>query len=825
MSSAGDPTKTGRLRNRARILVQQLINQIKAPPFNGVGHQSRSWRGNNGETIHAMVNMVGLAPIIRALVESPMGDVELLVQELHVPGIVAFIPASGAMPQYTDSAYLGFGIGAGVYTPHARRTYASPYLKWPGTPEEEKVNGLLGTEYSTTIQGREGDHRERKPAECGWLADWDKKTGEWTATRGHTGYFGIMNWIGKPTEAELNAGKPRKDIVSWDGPRSRYAKPSSFGIGGRGGRVYHRLRILCDLLHPDYKPDDIYSDVSTVGAAIHHDGEGAWLYQAAYSLNVPIRIFKWKLAKSGAEDEKDEFDDRYVVSQEGPPELIASIDLQEPFMTGTGAHYLWEMKTGFFFNESGTRAVCTIGTVPMSGSEGNRTYLVKYSISGGVAFDKVFDSTELEKDEGGITFPLKLGYDNPQQMSSASKCVPYGDQRFWYVASGASGGGASESDSSEYKLKSFTQVVCADYAGDSLVYLYYTNPETVVTQTAYSNWSGTGYDEAWPVSSNPCTSGKISHLSIWCDITSWDVGTRVEVKIGDRRFHSSDGKINWSGGACDSLLRMDGDEDTFLHAIDTTGICRKHCATFIPNPSVPGMPAGTVGSFGIYLRLAGTGWAYNNPAECKGQRKNYNIDYLDLRFGLMTLQELSQSESAMVDWRMDNFPLNLEDMQKFRFDQTQKFIVIDGSTVVEELEYENISEEYPIGIALPQIGWNMSTGFGVDYWWRMNTYYIPRQWQPEVSSSMNQWWDSPAKAWCAPIAPNPPWVGNSSMLRVNGDLIYSIPYAYENADSLTSPVFKQASVWGKDTNPQQTFFEIGGDDEPPQFYLANLSLI
>jgi hypothetical protein len=64
--------------------VQQLINRIQAPPFNGVGHQYGSWRGNNGETIHAMVNMVGLAPIIRAWVESPMGGVQLSRSTGHI---------------------------------------------------------------------------------------------------------------------------------------------------------------------------------------------------------------------------------------------------------------------------------------------------------------------------------------------------------------------------------------------------------------------------------------------------------------------------------------------------------------------------------------------------------------------------------------------------------------------------------------------------------------------------------------------------------------------------------------------------------------------
>jgi hypothetical protein len=110
MSSKGDPAKTGRLRNRARILVQQLINQIKAPPFNGVGQQSRSWRGDNGEAIHVMVNMVGLAPIIRAWVESPTH----LVAETEVLSGLLFIESGMLYLHREDQEdYLPFTIYVG----------------------------------------------------------------------------------------------------------------------------------------------------------------------------------------------------------------------------------------------------------------------------------------------------------------------------------------------------------------------------------------------------------------------------------------------------------------------------------------------------------------------------------------------------------------------------------------------------------------------------------------------------------------------------------------------------------------------------------------
>jgi hypothetical protein len=825
----GNLPRAHEVQGTARLLVQQCIDQIK---FNGGwGSANRQIALRDGTVVKAIVlqNIRGMQPIVRVEIFAPKGT-EKEKPVPHIPGIVAFIPASGPMPQYTESLNLGFGIGAGIYLNTARRTYASPYVLFPGTQDEEKINGLLGTEYSTTIVGREGDHRERKPAECGWLADWDKATGEWTATRGHTGYFGMQNWIGKATEAEQKAEKPRKDVLSWDGPRSRYGVPSSFGIAARGGRVYHRLRILCDLLHPDYKPDDIYSDVSTVGAAIHHTSDGTYLYQVAYSLNVPLRVFRWTIVSSGSEDEKDEFDDRYTISQEGPPDLIASIDLQSPFRS---PQVMWEMKTGVFFNESGTSAVCTIGTTHMSGSDGDRTYLVHYSVGGGTTFELVWDSTNLEKDEGRTTFPILLGADDPVYAGDLATIRPYGDSRCFIYASGSGDLSQSKVDNSTYKLRSFTQIIAADYVGDSLVFMYYTNPETIVTQYAYSSWAGSDYQETFPVGSTKFLEGLTIPNGINCDLNKWDSGTRIDVKVGDRAFFSSNGSIRWEGGACESKIYMDGQEEGFLNAIATYGYARKNCSMRVPPmESYLGMTPCEAVDAGIklYLNLVGTGWAYNNLAVCRGEAKNYNIDYLDMRFGLMALQEKTVEESANVDWRANAFDLleagvSLDELQTFHYKTTEAFLVVDGSTVLERLEYSNEESDHPIGLEASNLGWGRASGSGLDYWWRMNELYIPHAWAPELSSTMNQWWDSPAKIWCAPIAPRPPSVGNASMLRVNGDLIYSIPYAYEGVDSLTSPIFYQKSVWGGDSNPQKTFFEIGGDGAPPQFYLANLSLI
>jgi hypothetical protein len=70
-SFKGDRKKAVSYMGAARVLCQQLIGWAKAPPFNGVGQQYGFRRMQDGSTIHAMVNMVGLVPVVRTLIESP----------------------------------------------------------------------------------------------------------------------------------------------------------------------------------------------------------------------------------------------------------------------------------------------------------------------------------------------------------------------------------------------------------------------------------------------------------------------------------------------------------------------------------------------------------------------------------------------------------------------------------------------------------------------------------------------------------------------------------------------------------------------------------
>jgi hypothetical protein len=112
-SFAGDRERAMTLQGTARILCQQLINRIKAPPFNGVGQQYGSRRLPDGSIIHAMVQMLGLAPIVRTWIESPV-SVSVTVEKLFAPFVFLLRPVR---ENYTNNSYeydlLGGDVVAG----------------------------------------------------------------------------------------------------------------------------------------------------------------------------------------------------------------------------------------------------------------------------------------------------------------------------------------------------------------------------------------------------------------------------------------------------------------------------------------------------------------------------------------------------------------------------------------------------------------------------------------------------------------------------------------------------------------------------------------
>jgi hypothetical protein len=69
---SGDRDMAMSLQSRARVLVQQCFDTINAAPINGKGSLHRAWRMEDGTVIHAYVQTLGAAPIVRTWIESPV---------------------------------------------------------------------------------------------------------------------------------------------------------------------------------------------------------------------------------------------------------------------------------------------------------------------------------------------------------------------------------------------------------------------------------------------------------------------------------------------------------------------------------------------------------------------------------------------------------------------------------------------------------------------------------------------------------------------------------------------------------------------------------
>lgn len=784
LSFAGNVELARQYVQRARVYAGFLMDQLggkdttRFHQFNepdGTRIWVQAWKDMQGERVIAQIH------------SPPSGGTTIL----PLPGIVAFIPAKGFLPLLIDD---------GTYLDVPRYVYASPYLDNNGG----KLNGLLGTQAQVTVHGKEGDHRVAKTSEAAWMAVKDKTTLKWTASRAHAGYFGMQNWLGTRKDANENT----LDVISWDGPRGRYANPFNHGYQVSSGQVYHRMRVLADVA-------DEQLSYYVIGAGIHHADNTSWLYQICATSDLKFNVFKWQVQKTGGIDEHDEFSERYQVT--GVKTLIATHDPNIDFQTEDN-YALWEARTGFLFNTTGDKAVMTIATVrhtggtPLNPCGTYRTYLYHFDIAAGFSRELVWDGSSGGEEEGEILYPYKVGLDWVQ-VARGVKTYPYGDYRFWYFLEDLQEHKTQvDTLNFVYKTKPKTQTLCADYVGDEIVYLYYTNPEVTVTVDLLSQWSA----DYWPSYVNE--QGWV--LSSWVtgNITDWNVSNNTKVSVSKRRFWSSNNSIFWEGGECETTIKMGGKEDNFLHGLvgDPPG---HYDPQPEPNPTWPD-------EFSISTRHIWNGWAYDNPAECRAQRVDYNINFLDLRFGLMTLTEDAWAESADVTWRM-NF--GVDGVQYFDVERTKTFRIIAGTKEVDALEYQHDNGHLAIGIPFPEWGINSGSGFGFDYFDRLRDYYIPFPSDTEkVGTLMNQPWCATAKEWASVMSPKRPEIGAISMTYAGNDVIYTLPYGgvqYKpngtNPDLATLGDIKQASLWGEDDNPQKTFFE--GD--VAKHFLANLALV
>ena len=105
-SFSGDRDKARSRQGAAQVLVQSLVDRIKNSPMKGRGLLTGKKYLADGSTVWAMVNMIGIVPIVRTWVDAPVGDGVVAGTYLPVEEGFIFDPHSNDV----DEKDLFFGI-------------------------------------------------------------------------------------------------------------------------------------------------------------------------------------------------------------------------------------------------------------------------------------------------------------------------------------------------------------------------------------------------------------------------------------------------------------------------------------------------------------------------------------------------------------------------------------------------------------------------------------------------------------------------------------------------------------------------------------------
>ena len=144
---SGDRERAVQLQGQARILVQQLINQIKAPPLNGKGLLANSQKMPDGSVIHAYVQMIGVHPVIRTYIVSPTKPPEEEEEGFYTWSKCGFtyIPRpDGATPGSIgefDPWYSAYAYRVGFIPYHTAKSYWFREDIYPVAKGDYKAHG------------------------------------------------------------------------------------------------------------------------------------------------------------------------------------------------------------------------------------------------------------------------------------------------------------------------------------------------------------------------------------------------------------------------------------------------------------------------------------------------------------------------------------------------------------------------------------------------------------------------------------------------------------------------------------------------------------
>ena len=524
---SGDKERAMQLQGIARVLVQQVVNRIKAPPLNGRGVLVDRLMLPDGSTVFAYVNMLGLHPIIRTWVDSRVmipniknKEEEEILKSLS--GLLFLPTRSEANPNSVPSFYL----------------FGEPY-----TDSGTEINPPLGTQYlgrgpayiySTWHLIDENNYNS-------WFVSSDNPT---EPEKGIITNYGRANWIRLNEEGELSI-IDNPYIISWLGPNSRCIMGSPNHHNSLGSTVYHKLGKVIDF--------STLSDATTylykvLGAAISSDNSkinimlyyrrlisGSYTHHMGYT-ELPISLVV----------DPDGVSRFRVVN---PP--IKYSQIPQPFAAfnlKTGAPTLGDIQSESYrcsctyFNNSGTKAVTTFYRTKLGFIHFDRSSGFSVETEEGLPDGTLHTTISISTTTPGSN-PWYSWDNNDQEWKPGYFGI------YWKKYENVSA--AKTVTTTVENTQPITRKIYADYVGDELVYLSTTTSSYHSTATENYSFTGT-YNSKDNIEDYTCTTNGFS--------------TRT---IGSFSITSSNGMINLSSPGSIRTTSGDSTENVFSASVGT----------------------------------------------------------------------------------------------------------------------------------------------------------------------------------------------------------------------------------------------------------------
>jgi len=369
----------------------------------------------------------------------------------------------------------------------ARITWGEPFLD----SDEEEINPPLGTPGGAS------------PA---WSASPQPSSDGYKVAQGKPDNIGNRNWVGL---------SPARDILSWDGAPSRvYDKliaaqntkyPAWQGSWTGGSRVYHKFRVLVDLAQESVSS---FTLVCGAAALVGTSGPEKLLVVCSdqYSKGQSFKLYSWPISSK--------------YQKTGPATLLFSTTAADDSCA----------VTDWYFNASGSKAVCTLRNQPadFSGIEAySRVDKGFLDASFGFSFSTIWDRYASEPISGVRT---DIRYYSRSLESTDSGC---GDNKI---------GVSTERKRTFSTVNSAGNILFplyVEFIDDREVTVFYKEPARVSGNTY--NAEGKRITKEYP---HPCAG-----TGDWPDTVRWPSITEDSVKSGNFLTAQGSGEIITSEGS------------------------------------------------------------------------------------------------------------------------------------------------------------------------------------------------------------------------------------------------------------------------------------